>query len=281
MNRIQFAAYLWLVAALPTFLSAREPYDAEALFVKAEEVLKRDAGALAIVKIVSENRIGVLGIQLGNSSEMALEAYGVVIDEAGRIAVSRSSLDNPVTKALKMSVTVDGEQKDIEGSSSIGGLSVELADGRDYDVKIALEDHDFDIAILEPIEELDEPAESLDWSTPGDVEALEQFSPLFTLYRLPEHLDRAPTAMPMTVAAIVDKGRKMAALRMNSVGLPAYDPRGNVLGILARPPVPDADSQGASGIFGRSMRTAQVNAVSVIVPAAKIQELAEQAEKTE
>jgi S1-C subfamily serine protease len=145
-------------------------------------------------------------------------------------------------------VTVTTEQAD---------LRYRLPDGRETPVRVVLRDKELDLAFLRPVEKPATPMTGIDVAVARPVAV----DPVIMLQRLPEVAGWQVSALFASVQAVVEKPRTFYVLTSGAPGMPVFDTRGRLLGVVVRLKN-EADA---------------ANAPYIVLPASDIREVAKQA----
>lgn len=236
-----------------------------------------DASAAAAKKIFAEWQDAVLWVsgvaKLSVSSESArdgavsmpdrerkVEALGTVVEASGLMVTALSSIDPSQQLTGQEYRTRSGGTVKLEASSLLKEVKIILPDGTEVPAEVVMRDADLDLAFLRPKAGSKELKDSvfkgidLKQNTRGDVtdEAV-------TLSRMDEVLSRQPAVTVGQIIAVTKKPREFLRATGVSAGCPTFSLEGKLLGIAA-----------LRSVKGRGSH-------SVLVPAADVLELAEQA----
>ena len=252
-----------LTFAVMVALIASSPALADDVADAGRRLMEEHKLKVVTVKIVAEMNM------MGQSQETASEATGTVIAPTGLTVLSLSETD-PTGMLQQM---MSGMGQDMDMGTQITDVKILLEDGTEVPSKIILRDKDNDLAFVLPTEEPSEPVAHVNLDEAAEVQVLDQ---LIVLNRLGKVTRRAYSVSIERIEAIVSKPRTFYIpgndVTNSGLGCPAFTLDGKFVGILAVR-VTKADP---SSMFG-AMFGGLDNMSSIIVPAADINEAAQQA----
>lgn len=237
----------------------------------ARDVAKKWQNAIVSVRVVLKTRMSMGGREM-QSSDDTVEAIGTVIDGSGLTVMSLGML-NPGAMMTKMMSGMGGppEQK-MEITSEPTDLKMRLPDGREIPAKIVLRDEDLDLAFVRPTAKPDKPMIAIDLKDAARPAILDQ---VVVLSRLGRVGGWASGAALFDVGAIIERPRTFFVLSgpTATMGAPAFLANGKVVGLLTLRQV-DAGRASMMSMMGG---TESLGLLAVILPAADILEIAQQA----
>lgn len=235
----------------------------------AREVVKKWQEAIVNVRVVLKTRISVGGREM-QSTDDTVEAVGTVIHSSGLTVMSLGTL-NPGAMMSKLMGGAGGDQK-MEITSEPADLKMRLADGREIAAEIVLRDEDLDLAFIRPTVKPDKPLVAVNLTDAGKPAILDQ---VVVLSRLGRVGGWAAGAALFDVGAIIERPRTFYVLAGPSavMGAPAFLPNGKVVGLLTLRQV----EAGRASMMSMMGGTEAMGLLPVILPAADVLEIAEQA----
>jgi S1-C subfamily serine protease len=221
------------------------------------------------VRVVLKTRISVAGREM-QSSDDTVEAVGTVISPSGLTVMSLGQL-NPGAMMSKMMGGMGGDQK-MEITSEPSDLKMRLADGREMPARIVLRDEDLDLAFIRPTAKPDKPLVAVDLTDAARPEILDQ---VVVLSRLGRVGGWAAGAALFDVGAIIERPRTFYVLAGSSavMGAPAFLPNGKAIGLITLRQI----EAGRPSMMSMMSGTESMGLLPVILPAADVLEIAEQA----
>ncbi|MST94822.1 MAG: serine protease [Pedosphaera sp.] len=221
----------------------------------------------AVIKISISAEGGKEGVNIPDR-EQKVEALATFIDDKGMLVTALSSIDPTKQISGQEIRTASGTTK-IEASATMKEVKIIMPDSTEVPGEVVLRDADLDLAFIRPKAGSKE-AEGLTYK-PIDLKSAGTSIPtdeVIVIARQNEILSRVPTVIIGQVMAVTKKPRAFLIVNGAVAGCPTYAESGKVLGIAAQR-------------FVKGKGTALV-----IVPAADVLEIAEQAktakpEKTE
>jgi S1-C subfamily serine protease len=247
---ISLAVVLALVSG-----SALALAEAPADVVMARKTLETYGNAIVYVTAVATISSG------SRSREQKTRAIGTVIDARGLTVVSNSSLD---PAGAIGSMRTGGAPVTLK--SELGDVKIRMADGTEVPAKVVLKDDDLDLAFVAPAKAPDaETRKKFAVVNLGDAatEAV-LLDRIIGLGRAGKDLNYTATLSLGRVSAVVTKPRTVY-IGARMPGAPVFAGNGKILGICIMRRSP------SGGTYRRFMRQ------PVILPAADIREIAEQA----
>ena len=238
----------------------------------AREIVKRWQAAIVNVRVVLKMRVSVGGREMQSMDE-SVETVGTVIDPAGLTVLSLGAL-NPGSMMNRLMGSSSGSGQDrMEFGSEPTDVKLRLPDGRELSARIVLRDEDLDLAFLRPTVKPDKPLVAINLSDEGRPSLLD---PVVILSRLGRVGGWAPAASLQTIGAIIEKPRRFYVIETGGtggVGTPAFTPSGKVVGLLTMRSV----QSGKPGMFSMMGGTEGLGLLPVILPAADVRDIAQQA----
>ena len=260
-----------LVVLLVVSVSAISP-DAQEDRAAAREIVKRWQAAIVNVRVVLKMRISVGGREMQSMDE-SVETVGTVIDPSGLTVLSLGSL-NPGSMMNKMMGSGGSGQDRMEIGSEPSDVKLRLPDGRELTARIVLRDEDLDLAFLRPTVKPDKPLIAINLSDEGRPSLLD---PVVILSRLGRVGGWTPSASLQTIGAIIEKPRTFYVIETGGtgggMGTPAFTSSGKVVGLLTMRSI----QAGKPGMFSMMGGTEALGLLPVILPAADVREIAQQA----
>jgi hypothetical protein len=222
---------------------------------KGRQVLKQNQHAVVTVQVVIKATAAG-----GRGSENKQELTGTVVDPSGLTVLALSACD-PAEMYRRLS---DDYRVEVE----VSDLKILLDDGTELASEIVLRDKDLDLAFIRPKSKPAQPMVAVDLAKAGPADVLE---PLITLNRLNKAANRAYSASPERVAAVIQKPRTFyipdTGMTATTLGSPAFLMDGRLLGIFVM--------RAVSGAGGTS--NLRQNLTSIILPAEDVLKAARQA----
>jgi S1-C subfamily serine protease len=236
----------------------------------ARDVVKKWQAAVVNVRVVLKMRMSMGGREM-QASDDPVDAVGTVIDPSGLTVMSLGSL-NPGGMMSKLMGSAGGSQVPMEITSEPTEVKIRLADGRELPAKIVLRDEDLDLAFLRPTTKPDKPLVSINLSDGAKPALLEQ---VLVLSRLGRVGGWTAGAALYDVSAIIEKPRTFFVLggAPSSMGTPAFLTSGRVVGLLTLRQI----ESGRTSLFSMMGGTEGLGLLPVILPAADVLEIAQQA----
>jgi S1-C subfamily serine protease len=192
--------------------------------------------------------------------EQKAEGLGTIIDASGMLVTALSNIDPTKLVSGREVAGPGGSRITIEASAILKEVKIILADGTEIPADVVLKDADLDLAFLRPKADAKEakgvtfPAISLkDNGTAGLADQV------VSLARADEILNRQPQVSRGQIITVTKKPREFLRVNNATQGAPTFTMEGKLVGI---------------GI-NRANKDRQV--VTVVLPAADVLEIAEQA----
>ena len=262
------------LAALTLVLTTLQAV-ADPLADAARGVVTDKKESVVTVRLVIENRYSMQGSG-SQTEESRAEITGTVIDSSGLVVVSLYTTDP--TSASRNMMGMDLEQMGFRMETEIKSADFLLADGTEIPAKVVLRDKDLDLAFLRPTEPAENSFVALDLTQAGAPELLD---PVVAITRLGRVANRAYGALLDRVEAVVERPRTFyvpagGGMNQSSLGAPVFTLDGDVIGILVLRTIRTPRSAGIMSMLGGGAD----NALMIIMPAADVLEVAQQAPET-
>jgi S1-C subfamily serine protease len=235
------------------------------------EIVKKWQNAIVTVRVVLKMRVSVGGREMQSMDE-SVETVGTVIDPSGLTVLSLGAL-NPGAMMNKMIGGGGSGQERMEFGSEPSDVKLRLPDGRELPARIVLRDEDLDLAFLRPTTKPDKPLVAINLADEGRPAILD---PVVVLNRLGRVGGWAPAASLQTIGAIIERPRKFYVIETGSsggMGTPAFTSSGKVVGLLTMRSV----QSGKPGMFSMVGGSEGLGLLPVILPAADVRDIAQQA----
>jgi S1-C subfamily serine protease len=161
----------------------------------------------------------------------------------------------------------------MEFGSEPSDVKLRLPDGKELPARIVLRDEDLDLAFLRPTTRPDKPLVAIDLADEGRPALLD---PVVVLSRLGRVGGWTPAASLQTIGAIIERPRTFYVIETgsaSSVGTPAFTAAGKVVGLLTMRSV----QSGRPGMFSMVSGSEGLGLLPVILPAADVRDIAQQA----
>jgi Trypsin-like peptidase domain len=237
----------------------------------AREIVKRWQGAIVNVRVALKMRMSAGGREMQSMDE-SVETVGTVIDPSGLTVLSLGSL-NPAAMLNKLMGSAGSGQERMEFGSEPTDVKLRLADGKELPARIVLRDEDLDLAFLRPTTKPDKPLVAINLADEGRPSLLDS---VVILSRLGRVGGWTPSASLQTIGAIIEKPRTFFVIETggtSGTGTPAFTPAGKVVGLLTMRSV----QTGRAGMFSMMGGMEGLGLLPVILPAADVREIAQQA----
>ena len=248
------------LAALILFAGA--PLAADEAAVAARAIADKHGGAIVPVRVVVKMRVAYEGEEI-DESERSSELTATIIDPSGLALCALSEVDP--THMIELWQEEDPSYKI---DARVTDLKFILPDGNELPAKVVLRDRDLDLAFIRPTALPDNPFVAVDLAQAAQPQLMDE---IVVLGRLGEVANRELGVTLDRIAAIVAKPRTLYVAGLGvwvaGLGVPAFSLDGRIVGITVMRAIPTAGSMGGSG----------ANSVPVIMPAAEILEVAQQA----
>ncbi len=178
----------------------------------AREVQQAHQDAIVYLKAVVE----VPGRD-GNNREVTVETLGTIIAKDGLIVTSNSMLGQAPNK--------DGKSPELQDLKAL------MPDGAELAAKLVLQDTELDLAFVR-LEGEDAVHTAI--SLPEDGPRLEIFDQVISLARQEEDLQRLSSVVIARINAKIRRPRLFYVASVGAFGAPAFDDKGNFVGIFVR-----------------------------------------------
>jgi S1-C subfamily serine protease len=252
-------------------MAAMTPLHAQEDRAAAREIVKKWHAAIVNVRVVLKMRVSVGGREVQSMDE-SVETVGTVIDPGGLTVLSLGSL-NPGSMMNRLMGSGGGGQDRTEIGSEPTDVRLRLSDGRELSARIVLRDEDLDLAFLRPTVKADKPLTAINLADEGRPSLLDS---VVVLSRLGRVGGWTPAASLQTIGAIIEKPRTFYVIETGStgaMGTPAFTSSGKVVGLLTMRSV----QAGKPGMFSMMGGTEGLGLLPVILPAADVRDIAQQA----
>jgi S1-C subfamily serine protease len=235
------------------------------------EIVKKWQNAIVTVRVVLKMRVSVGGREMQSMDE-SVETVGTVIDPSGLTVLSLGAL-NPGAMMNKMIGSSGSGQERMEFGSEPSDVKLRLSDGKELPARIVLRDEDLDLAFLRPTTKPDKPLIAINLADEGRPGLLDS---VIVLTRLGRVGGWAPAASLQTIGAIIEKPRTFYVIETGGtggMGTPAFTPSGKVVGLLTMRSIQAT----RSGMFSMVGGSEGLGLLPVILPAADVRDIAQQA----
>ena len=189
----------------------------------AQGVIEKYKDAVVEVRMVLKTKRAVAGREM-DSQEEKTTVNGTVIDPSGLTVISNVATD-PMARFGLAGLDVPGFKME----TSVTDAKIVLADGKEYPAKVVLRDKDLDLAFVRPdMKGLKLTCIEMK-APPAEVKALDE---MIGLTRLERSANREPAVAVGRVMSVITKPRThYMAITVLDSGCPAFDAKGNVVGI--------------------------------------------------
>jgi S1-C subfamily serine protease len=253
-------------------LVAVPPIGAQDARATARDAMRKWQDAVVNVRIALKVRMSMAGREV-QSMDDSVDTVGTVIDPAGLTVLSLRSL-NPGSMMTKIMGSVGGGgEPQVEITSEPSDVKIRLSDGRELTSKIVLRDEDLDLAFLRPVTAPEKPLVAVNLVDSGTPAVLDQ---VLVLSRLGRVGGWVASASLHDIGAIIEKPRTFFVLGgavPTGMGVPAFQANGKIVGLLTMRQI----EPGRSGMFAMMGGTEGLGLLPVILPAADVLEIAQQA----
>jgi hypothetical protein len=235
------------------------------------EIVRKWQHAIVTVRVVLKMRVSVGGREMQSMDE-SVETVGTVIDPSGLTVLSLGAL-NPGAMMNKMIGGTGSGQERMEFGSEPSDVKLRLPDGKELPARIVLRDEDLDLAFLRPTIKPEKPLVAINLADEGKPVLLD---PVVVLTRLGRVGGWAPAASLQTIGAVIEKPRTFYVIETGGtggMGTPAFTPSGKVVGLLTMRSI----QTGRSGMFSMMSGSEGLGLLPVILPAADVRDIAQQA----
>ena len=191
----------------------------------ARELVASHSDAVIEVEVVQEFSMSQGG--QAQTQENEDRVSGVVVDAAGTVVASLSSLD-----PSSLMDRVRGEEA-MRFTTKVKDTRYILADGTEVPATIILRDPDLDIAVLKPRDSEERTYTFIDTSTEAMPGIL---SPVFTIGRAGRIANRTPTVRSGEIIGMVERPRTYflpsQSLEASGAGAPVFGEQGEFMGMV-------------------------------------------------
>lgn len=191
--------------------------------------------------------------------EQKFEANGTVLDPNGLTVTALSALD-PTREITGREINTSSGRVILEASAVLKEVRIIMSDGTEVPADVVMKDADLDLVFVKPKPDAKETKQvtfkPLNLSNSSMAEVADD---VITISRTDEVLNRQPAVHRGQVVCVTKKPRTFYRVVGATPGCPTFALDGNVLGIAANRIVKDK------------------NSVTVVLPAADVLEVAEQA----
>jgi hypothetical protein len=208
----------------------------------------------------------------GSPREEKAQCVGAIIDPCGLAVTSLTNLNPEGLFKLRFG-RMGGPQMNVD--CRVQGVKFRLTDGKEVPARIVLKDEDLDLAFVAPIKPLDAPTQAKIAAIPLDKAAAqaEMLDPVILVSRSGTGLNCIATLGLGRIAAVLSKPRSCYLCSGGTLGLPAFDREGRILGIFCRCVSVEGEDPGNLGDFMTSL----LSTGRLILPAAEIARLVPEA----
>jgi hypothetical protein len=223
----------------------------------------------AIVSLAAVVKIDMGGSR--GSHEQKAQCAGAIIDPCGLAVTSLTNL-NP-QGLFKLRFGRMGGQMDFE--CRVQSVKYRLTDGTEVPARLVLKDEDLDLAFLAPIKPPDAQIQAKIAVIPLDKAAaqVDVLEPTILVDRSGAGLNYIPTLGFGRIGAILSKPRTCYLCNGGTLGLPAFNREGKILGIFCRCIGAEGEEPSSIGEFMSNL----LATARLILPAADIAKLVPEA----
>jgi hypothetical protein len=228
---------------------------------KARALAQKYGSAVVTVRAVLETRVNNPTFEVPDMEDVT-EVRGFIVDPAGYVVTSMASL-GVGNQTLDDSTSIESRPR---------RFTILLEQGqKEYEAKAVLQDETADVLILK-MESQQEPFPTIPL-TPS--EAPLQYDPVFVLSRLNRVVGYALGGNAQRIEAVIEKPRRYYVLPwVADLGVPVFGEGGKFVGIVVERTLP-----GQTNLVAGDPFSAMENAVSIILPAATLEELLNEAKQ--
>jgi hypothetical protein len=247
------------------------PAGAQNTRAAGRDVIKKWQDAIVNVRIALKVRMSVAGREVQATDE-SVDTVGTVIDGSGLTVLSLGALNPGGMMNRIMSGTSRSGQPQMELTSEPSDVKIRLPDGQELTAKIVLRDEDLDLAFLRPTTP---PTRTLVAVNLADSAKPAILDEVLVLSRLGRVGGWTSSASVHDIGAIIERPRTFFVLggSPSGMGTPAFLPNGKVVGLLTMRQI----EASRTGMMGLMSGTEGLGLLSVILPAADVAEIAQQA----
>lgn len=222
------------------------------------ELLRRQVDAVIGVELVVTVKVK-MGDREMPPRERRVEVNGTVLTPDGLTVTSLAQVD-PQAEIEGLQAMQPGRKLELLGAD-FTEVKLRRADGTEVPARFVLKDADLDLAFMAPVVgEGTEPMrdfQHVDLANKVEGQVLDSF---YMVTRAPKVLQRVPMMRRLDVIGVVERPRKFYLVTEPSLGSPAFDAEGRILGIALQH-------------FSNGLRSG-----IVVLPADDIAEIAKQAQ---
>ena len=270
---------VWMVAILVTVPAVPVLAQSDPVAVKAKDLMTAYDKAIvhieAVVKITATG--GMPGMNMPDQ-EQKVKVLGTVIDRSGLTVVP--FLD-PTAAMGSMKINAGGQTIELKFKGEVREVKFRLVDGTEVPARLVLTDDDLSLAFVAPEKPLDAKTRAkiayVDLSKAAPKAAV--LDKIITLGRFGKTLNHTLNVMVGRIGAVVTKPRTFY-VGAGSMGSPVFTAEGTLLGICTRRASKSSQSRtiGLMSMLGAGPGAA-AGAPPVILPAADVKEIADQAKE--
>ena len=222
-----------LLATTPVFAASGE------LKTQARLILANNQDAIVGLSIIAKTEVGVDGDApagmklngLGGGKDQKIETSGVIVDPAGLIVSSLSSIGGGSIMDGREIETPNGTVK-LKTKTDIKEVKVVMPDGTEIPADVVLKDSDFDLVFFkirtDSPEAKDVTFKAVDLKNNTTADVLDD---VVVLGRMDATMNRQPNAFTTEVLGIVKKPREFLSIQTMRPASPVFSPEGKLVGI--------------------------------------------------
>jgi hypothetical protein len=250
--------------------------DEQRLVDSGRKLLKGSANAVVGLTAIAKLQIKASGAG-SVEKELKLDCTSLVIDPSGLSVTSLTNL-NPQNALPRMRAQgKNGEATELSFECELRGIKMRLPDGSEVPARVVLKDDDLDLAFLAPNEPLsDANKKKLAVVAVEAGKAAEALDAIIQLGRTGKDFNYAPAVQTARISAVLTKPRTYYLGATGGLGSPVFSEQGKLIGLVTR--FVSAEKEAGGDALSTALHGAQSGgAVRVIVPAADIAKLVDQA----